>query len=292
VGTAVGTGSARAASSNAECTAATVQYRALDADGKPTDDWTSAGGFRAWADAPTAVQVRIAPGQQIGADCSYPVSLTSYRTEGPNWPTSGHQTYLDSATVYLTAKDVPSAPDTEKSWQELSLKPLLADCYGQIDLYGNDTIYDGKTAPGHGPLPYQPDNVVTPYNLIAAWNGGSKRCDSTGSPTPSASASTPSAPTPSASSAQPSPSTSTATPSSPAASTPQTPATPSTNPSVPPATATPSAPASSASPTPGSGLAETGAGGSLGLLGAGTAAVLLGGATLILVRRRNSHRHL
>ncbi len=47
------------------------------------------------------------------------------------------------------------------------------DCYGQIDLYGDDITYDGKTGEGHGPVPYG-DNVVTPYHLIAAWNGGER----------------------------------------------------------------------------------------------------------------------
>ncbi|MFD9510651.1 hypothetical protein [Streptomyces mirabilis] len=40
--------------------------------------------------------------------------------------------------------------------------------------YGDDITYDGRSGDGHGPVPYQPDNVVTPYHLIAARNSGAK----------------------------------------------------------------------------------------------------------------------
>ncbi|MGI3204000.1 hypothetical protein ACRJ4W_49420 [Streptomyces sp. GLT-R25] len=175
------------------CESATVQYRLVGADGGVVgEDWTSQGGFRSWDTIPGPVEVRLAPGQKVADGCKYPVSLAEYTTEGPNWATSGRQTMVDKATVYLTAADVAGDDDAKRTWQKLAVK--LPDCYGQIDLYGDDVAYDGKTGEGHGPAPYQPDGVNTPYHLIAAWNGGEKKCaDSppdSPSPTP-----TPSEPT-------------------------------------------------------------------------------------------------
>ncbi|WP_188114370.1 hypothetical protein [Streptomyces apricus] len=173
------------------CGPATVQYRIVGADGGVVGaDWTSQGGFRAWDTVPEAVEVRLAPGQKVADGCKYPVSLAEYTTEGPNWQTSGRQTMVDKATVYLTAEDV-AGDDAKRTWQKLAVK--APDCYGQIDLYGDDVAYDGKTGEGHGPAPYQPDGVNTPYHLIAAWNGGDKACATTpsDSPTPTPSESEP-----------------------------------------------------------------------------------------------------
>ncbi|GAA3209768.1 hypothetical protein GCM10020256_07280 [Streptomyces thermocoprophilus] len=122
---------------------------------------------------------------------STPVSLAEYTTEGPDWPTSGHQTLVDKATVYLTAADVADAGDPDRAWQKLSVKS--PDCYGQIDLYGDDVTYDGGTGEGHGPAPHQPSGVNTPYHLIAAWNGGDKAC-APEKPTPTPSQPAPSTP--------------------------------------------------------------------------------------------------
>lgn len=187
--------SAASATPAGGCQTATVQYRLVDAAGKPVDaDWTSQGGFHQWSAAPGTVEVRLAPGQTVGEGCKYPVSLAEYTTEGPNWYTSGLQTLTDHATVYLGAEDLPGADDAKRTWQKLKVK--TPDCYGQIDLYGDDVIYDGGSGKGHGPAPYQPDNVVTPYHLIAAWNGGDKSCtpEQPNSPTPPASPSTPDSP--------------------------------------------------------------------------------------------------
>ena len=157
------------------CQSATVQYRIVGADGGVVGaDWTSQGGFRAWDTVPATVQVRLAPGQTVGDGCKYPVSLAEYTTEGSNWSTSGRQTLVDKSTVYLTAADVAGDDDAKRTWQKLAVKS--PDCYGQIDLYGDDIAYDGKTGEGHGPVPYEPDGVITPYHLIAAWNGGEKPC--------------------------------------------------------------------------------------------------------------------
>ncbi|MCD0485922.1 LPXTG cell wall anchor domain-containing protein [Streptacidiphilus sp. ASG 303] len=297
-------GAAPAAASTPECGSAKVEYRALDGQGSPVEGWTSAGGFHGWKDAPTAVQVRLAAGQQIGEGCRYPVSLSLYSTEGPNWGNSGRQAYLGSDTVYLTADDV-AAEDGSGDGDKLTVQASFdSTCYGQIDLYGNDTVYDGGTAPGHGPLPYQPGGVVTPYDLIAAWNGGTKGCTETtpppnssapestppasDSPSPSASVSSPqpSAPESSAPPASDSPSPS-ATPSSPQPSSSQGGGLPTTNPTVSPAPPTSAAPSPSST---GPGLAETGAGDTLGLAAGGAAVVLVGGAALVLTRRRSGRR--
>ncbi len=279
----LGAGTASATTGGA-CQSATVQYRIAGGD------WTSQGGFHSWSSAPGDVEVRLAPDQSVGEGCKYPVSLAEYTTEGPNWNTSGHQTLVDMDTVYLTAADV--AGDGERDWQKLSVK--APDCYGQIDLYGEDIKYDGQSGEGHGPAPYQPDNVFTPYHLIAAWNGGEKACDTGASeppaPTPSEPApSTPATPTTPATPSTPAGSEPPAEESTPPATPPTTPATSTTpppTPDVPPVQATPP---TTPEPTPSEStppLAETGAGAPVGAIaGAAAAVVALGAGALFLARR-------
>lgn len=275
-------GSATASATPASgCETATVQYRLVDAAGKPVDaDWTSQGGFHQWAAAPGTVEVRLAPGQTVGESCKYPVSLAEYTTEGPNWYTSGLQTLVDHATVYLGASDLPGADDTKQTWQKLTVK--TPDCYGQIDLYGDDVIYDGKSQDGHGPAPYQPDNVVTPYHLIAAWNGGESSCTpgQPSSPTPPPSPSTPASPPASEPPAEET--TPPATPTPPPATSTTPPTTPDVPPleSVPPTTPAPS-PSESTPP-----LAETGSSAPVGLIAGGAATVIALGAAALYTGRR------
>ncbi|MFF3415948.1 hypothetical protein ACFYW9_14820 [Streptomyces sp. NPDC002698] len=273
----VGAGAASATTSG-DCQSATVQYRIVDADGKPVGaDWSSQGGFHQWDTVPGTVEVRLAPGQSVGDGCKYPVSLAEYTTEGPNWFVSGHQALVDKATVYLTAADVADSADAKQTWQKLEVR--APDCYGQIDLYGDDVSYDGKTGEGHGPLPYQPDNIATPYHLIAAWNGGEKPCAPATPDSPSPSESTPATPTTPAESEPPADKTT-----EPAGPKPSS--TPSTTPDVPPLTSTPPAtpsPSPSGSTPP---LAETGASGPLGPIAAGAALVIVAGAGAVVVSRR------
>ncbi|MET7486450.1 hypothetical protein [Streptomyces sp. NPDC005538] len=255
------------------CQSATVQYRIVGADGNVVGaDWTSQGGFHQWDTVPGTVEVRLAPDQSVGDGCKYPVSLAEYTTEGSTWYTSGHQAMVDKATVYLTAKDVAGADDAQRTWQQLKVKS--PDCYGQIDLYGDDVTYDGGTGEGHGPLPYEPDNIMTPYHLIAAWNGGDKECtpSTPDSPTP-----TPPASAPPATPSTPADSTPPAEESTPPAS-PKPSTTPPTSAHVPPLKATPTA---TPSPTPNGGkqpLAETGSSAPVGLIAGGAALVIALGA--------------
>lgn len=273
----VGAGAASATTSG-DCQSATVQYRIVDADGKPVGaDWSSQGGFHQWDAVPGTVEVRLAPGQSVGDGCKYPVSLAEYTTEGPNWFVSGHQALVDKATVYLTAADVADSADAKRTWQKLEVK--APDCYGQIDLYGDDVSYDGKTGEGHGPLPYQPDNIATPYHLIAAWNGGEKPCAPATPDSPSPSQSAPATPTTPVASEPPADKTT--EPASPKPS-----STPSTTPDVPPLTSTPPAtpsPSPSESTPP---LAETGASGPLGPIAGGAALVIVAGAGAVVMSRR------
>ena len=273
------------ASSASGCQTATVQYRIVDADGKPVGaDWTSQGGFHQWDTAPGTVEVRLAPGQSVGAGCTYPVSLAEYTTEGSNWYTSGHQTLVDHATVYLTADDVAGGDDAKRTWQKLAVKS--PDCFGQIDLYGDDVIYDGKPGDGHGPAPYEPGNVVTPYHLIAAWNGGDKACTPAQPESPTPSASTPASQPPAPETSAPA----TPTPSTPAASTPPaSSSTPPTTSHVPPMKSPPPttpAPSPSTSTPP---LAETGASSSTPLIAGGAALVIALGAGTLYATRRTRH---
>ncbi|MER7834546.1 hypothetical protein ABTY98_01190 [Streptomyces sp. NPDC096040] len=271
---------AASATTAGDCQSATVQYRIVDADGKSVGaDWTSQGGFHQWDAVPGTVEVRLAAGQTVGDGCKYPVSLAEYTTEGANWYTSGHQTLIDHATVYLTAADLADADGGKHSWQQLSVKS--PDCYGQIDLYGDDVIYDGKSEDGHGPAPYEPDNVVTPYHLIAAWNGGDKPCTPShpDSPTPTPTGSTPATPPASQPPAQES--TPPATPTTPSPAT-----TPPTTSDVPPMQSTPPttpSPSPSDSTPP---LAETGSNAPVGLIAGGAGVVIALGAGALYMTRR------
>ncbi|MEU6815348.1 hypothetical protein [Streptomyces sp. NPDC046860] len=270
------------------CSSATVQYRLVDADGKVVGaDWSSEGGFHQWDTVPGIVEVRLAPGQNIGVGCNYPVSLSEYTTEGPDWPSSGHQEMIDKATVRLTAEDVAGQDDAGRTWKKLSVK--APTCFGQTDLYGDDVAYDGKDGEGHGPLPDVRTGALTPYHLIAAWNGGDKRCESG---TPGSAVPSPSVP---ATPASPAPSTppAAAEPGTPAgggepAASPKPGATPPTDAKVPPAQSSPPAPKSS----PDGGtvpLAETGAGAPVGMLAGGAALVLaVGAGTVYASRARRS----
>jgi hypothetical protein len=266
------------------CQSATVQYRIVGADGNVVGaDWTSQGGFLQWDTIPGTVEVRLAPDQSVGDGCKYPVSLAEYTAEGSTWYTSGHQTMVDKATVYLTAKDVAGSQDT---WQQLKVKS--PDCYGQIDLYGDDVTYDGGTGEGHGPLPYQPDNIMTPYHLIAAWNGGDKECtpSTPESPTPTP---TPPASAPPETPGTPADSTPPAEESTPPAS-PKPSTTPPTSAHVPPLKSSPS-PSPKATPNGGNQpLAETGSNAPVGFIAGGAALVIAlgGGAVYMASRARRS----
>ncbi|MFJ9426401.1 LAETG motif-containing sortase-dependent surface protein [Streptomyces sp. NPDC101249] len=277
--------------SDGGCRSATVQYRLVDTDGKTIGpDWTSQGGFHQWTSVPGTVEVRLAPDQKVGDGCTYPVSLAEYTTEGPDWLSSGRQALVDMSTVYLDAKDVAGSGDAGRTWQKLTVKS--PDCYGQIDLYGDDVTYDGKTGEGHGALPDQPSGVMTPYHLIAAWNGGDKACEPAApeSPTPTpgeATPSTPATPTAPEESAPQQESKPPAEASKPPAST----ATPPTTSDVPPLASKPPvspAPSPTDSATP---LAETGANSSTGLIAGGAVAALaVGAGAVYLASRARSNR--
>ncbi|MFJ3666779.1 hypothetical protein ACIPSE_10035 [Streptomyces sp. NPDC090106] len=275
-------GAANATPAGGGCQSATVQYRIVGADGNVVGaDWTSQGGLSLWKTAPGTVEVRLAPGQRVGDGCTYPVSLAEYTTEGPDWYSSGRQTLVDKATVYLTAADVADTGDTRRTWQKLSVKS--PDCYGQIDLYGDDVTYDGGTGEGHGPAPYEPGNVTTPYHLIAAWNGGDKPC-SPDEPTPTPSEPTPTTP---ATPTEPEPSTPPADTTPPATPTPSKPPTePPTDSDVPPLE---SAPPSTPKPSPsdsGPPLAETGSSAPVGLIAGAAALVVAAGAGAVYMSQR------
>lgn len=221
---------------------------------------------------PSTVEVKLS--QTPAAGCSYDVSLASYSAEGPDWGDSGTQAFLGWDTTTLSA-GTPQA----------TLTVPTPKCFGQIDLYGNNTKYDGVG----GALPHYPDSV-TPNNLITAWNGGSE-CASTPPTTPPPSSpaapTTPAAPTSSASpttSATPSASSSASPSAAPTKSASPTPSVKATN--AAPPTGTPSVkPVSTA---PAAHLAETGGNGTQTAVIAGAAVVLvaLGSGAVVITRRR------
>jgi uncharacterized repeat protein (TIGR01451 family) len=98
-------------------------------------------------------------GQTLCAGVSKVVSLNSYQTDGPTWPTSGTQKFVDHAQVTI-----------DKDHTSGYLAVAAPSCFYQTDLYYGSTRFDGHD----GALPHYPNSNV-PTNLIAARNGG-KAC--------------------------------------------------------------------------------------------------------------------
>ncbi|WP_329456489.1 LPXTG cell wall anchor domain-containing protein [Streptomyces sp. NBC_01497] len=232
--------------------------------------------------APSSIQVKLTGNVTKG--CDYPVSLAAYKADGPSWESSGTQVFLgvDQATLSKGTKQAT-----------LQVKGIdKSDCFGQIDLYGNNKVYDGKS----GALPHYPDSY-TPTDLIAHWNGAFDKCDQGGGSTPPSSppATPPTSPpaTPPSSppvSDTPSPSTSDSTSPSPSTSDSTAPsASPSSSAPAVADTAAPSgtpvAQPVSSTPT----LAETGSNSSqtTTFVAAGAALVVIGAGAVVFTRRRN-----
>lgn len=224
---------------------------------KPTDD------------GKVHIKVRTA-----GDAGSCTASLASYIAHGPTFATSGQQIFVDFDTV------------TVKKGQTESLDIAVPDegCFAQIDLYRGAVKFDGNPASGdglvHGDLPKGPDHTVIKDKLIAAWNGGTKDCTTTESPSPTPS--TPASVPPSAPDSTP-PASESSTPTPSASESTSTP-----TPSASETTATPAAP----SPNGGGGdLAETGGGSNTGAIVGGAAALLAGGAAIVVATRRRRASH-
>jgi LPXTG-motif cell wall-anchored protein len=159
----VGTASAHDRGGEGHCGPVQLQY---STDG---GHWTKSDWMRS---APTSVEVKLTGKATKG--CSYPVSLATYKTEGSSWETSGTQTFLgvDQATL---SKEKPRAT--------LQVKGLdKTVCNGQIDLYGNNKVYDGNNGTK---LPHFPDST-SPENLISHWNGEFEDCNKGGESMPPA----------------------------------------------------------------------------------------------------------
>ncbi len=95
-------------------------------------------------------------GMTLCEGVSKTVSLNSYKTDGPTWPTSGTQVFVDHDQITI-----------DKNTTSGTLVVDKPSCYYQTDLYWGSTRYDGVD----GALPHYP-NSPTPNNLIAARNGG------------------------------------------------------------------------------------------------------------------------
>ncbi|MBV9024360.1 MAG: hypothetical protein JO362_11350 [Streptomycetaceae bacterium] len=250
-----GTGSALASelAGSGQCGSVSIAY---SLDGGST--WPIDGRIN--GSAPARITVRLTGDVQQG--CLYPVSLASYSAEGPTWQISGKQTFLGWDTTVLNSTQQQAT---------LDVSAHLPSCFGQIDLYGNATKYDGIT----GALPHFPDSW-TPNNLIAAWNGSAPCTQASPTPTPSPTPSAPPSPSPSPSPSHP-------TSHSPSDTKPQpTPvhtAPPVGSPQVPPANQTPTG-----------SLAHTGSDGTMtaALAASGVALTALGAGAVVLARRRRS----
>ncbi|OII65536.1 hypothetical protein BJP40_01195 [Streptomyces sp. CC53] len=137
-------------------------------------------------DGTVRVRVRSAGRQTCVA------SLASYRTHGATWKSSGLQVFHDWDTITVAGQ----------ATGVLRIAVPDAGCFGQVDLYRDDVVYDGlldaRDGRRHGPLPQGPDRPVIKERLIAAWNGGTRDCVPRQTPEPDPSADTPAAPVPSA----------------------------------------------------------------------------------------------
>jgi hypothetical protein len=270
-----------------------IQFAPADTQGAPVGGWQTATGFHRLPDEPlNGIVVRIANDHGRPADpgCTRTISLASYTAGGPTWETSALQGFVGVAHVTL---------DQAHTTGVLTVPlPTGADgkaCFGQLDLYFGDTVYDGKTGPGHGPLPHYPDSTTPPpRHLIAAWNGGSDKCTPPVKPpppsptptTPTSSRSTP--PSSAPSSTPPSLPSTPDTPSTPVSSTPGAPATPPATPtasgSTPPVADASTPPATTTS-TPGTPtLAHTGS--DAGLISLVALAFFGAGGTAVVASRK------
>ena len=92
--------------------------------------------------------------------CTFAFSLASYRTQGPTWPTSGRQVFLDHDGAVLD-NDNPS----------IELTVRKAQCYGQTDFYAGLRVFDGND----GPLPRYPDSRTPDSNI--SWSTGGHACE-------------------------------------------------------------------------------------------------------------------
>lgn len=218
-----------------------IQYAPADAQGGHVGAWTTADHFQRIQDEPVnGIVVRIAGdgGKPADPGCTRTISLASYTAGGATWETSALQGFVGVAHVTL---------DKDHTTGVLKVAlPTGGDgkpCFGQLDLYFGDTVYDGKTGAGHGPLPHYPDSTTPPpKNLIAAWNGGSDKCAAPPVTPPTTPPTTPPSTPPSSSHP-----TAPSTPPSSAPSTPSSPATPASSaPSTP--TSTPTAAGSTTPP--------------------------------------------
>ncbi|WP_282961639.1 LAETG motif-containing sortase-dependent surface protein [Streptomyces montanisoli] len=240
--------------------------------------------------APTSIVVKL--DGHVTRGCEYKISLATYKTEGKTWADSGTQSFLDVDHATLSRKNKSAT---------LQVKGINNSvCFGQIDLYAGDTVYDGKTP--STALPHYPDSA-TPEDLITAWNGAYPDCDKNGGgdtpPSTGPSDSTPPSTGPSDSTTPPSgsdttpPSTGPSDTTSPSPSTSASTGTPSTSPSSSaPAVGATTAPSGtpvaqpvSSTPT----LAETGSNSSqtTTFIAAGAALVVIGAGAVVFTRRRN-----
>ncbi|MGW1989313.1 LPXTG cell wall anchor domain-containing protein [Embleya sp. NPDC001921] len=152
-------GTAEAKKDHDTCARVGVEY-SLDG-GK---HWTTSG--RMDGTLVTRIEVRLK--DKPKNKCEYAVSLASYNTEGPTWPTSGTQKFLGWDSKKLS-KNNPKVT--------LDVSAYRPTCFGQVDLYGNGKKYDGVA----NPLPAYPRSTIA--NLITAWNGGDKCAPPTTPPT-------------------------------------------------------------------------------------------------------------
>ncbi|MGW9206096.1 LPXTG cell wall anchor domain-containing protein [Embleya sp. NPDC055664] len=137
-------------------------------DGAPVK---SGIGSKQMPERPKKVVVKLSDefASLLEQGCKYPVQLSTYSTQGPNWATSGTQKFIGWQTDTITKQNKAVTFDATK---------YPVPCFVQYDLLGNHKKYDG----GQYPLPHYDDVYMD--NLLGGWNGGTnEKC--TGTPTPS-----------------------------------------------------------------------------------------------------------
>ncbi|MHB1738634.1 MAG: hypothetical protein ACYCXA_03975, partial [Actinomycetes bacterium] len=125
----------------------------------------------------TTATITYVGGSTALGSCTYQFSLASYATQGPTWSSSGTQVLYvyGFSTGTISASNLSITLSVELPPTCYYQEDLYTASFSQPQTYPGDTVYDGGSAPGHGPLPRY-GSTTTPYGLINWSNGTVGTC--------------------------------------------------------------------------------------------------------------------